>query len=409
MNETATWSWQARDATGRLLRGTQAATDAAEVASRLRSEGRIVLSIDRAMRDGLHSAGKKRLFAGKASSAAVSSFIRQLSVMLDAGVPVVEAIEVVRLQTADPTLSKELVVVRDEVENGGSLSDAFARFPTTFPPVAVGLVRAAEAVGDLSGMFEQLADWLQREQRIRRQVRSALAYPVLLTIVGSLITILLVTFVMPRFEAIYAQRSADLPPLTEAVLGVGRFITSGWTIWIPSLLGITVLATVARRAKFVSRVLEVIRFDAPLLRSVIRPADLARTTRTLGVLLTAGVPLLDAIAICRGLSPWSRWSRFWDRIEEGARNGDGISDRFEAGDLVPGSARAMISAGERSGRLPAVLNRVADAADEDLEIAVKRVSVMLEPLAIIVIGSVIGVVAIALLLPVFKMSTIAGG
>ncbi|MDG2021294.1 MAG: type II secretion system F family protein [Phycisphaerales bacterium] len=409
MNETATWSWQARDATGRLLRGTQAAADAAEVASRLRSEGRIVLSIDRAMRDGIHSAVKRRPFARRVSSAAVSSFIRQLSVMLDAGVPVVEAIEVVRLQTTDQRLSDELAVVRDEVENGGSLSDAFAKFPSTFPPVAVGLVRAAEAVGDLSGMFEQLADWLQREQRIRRQVRSALAYPVLLAIVGSLITILLVTFVMPRFEAIYAQRSADLPPLTEAVLGVGRFITSGWKIWVPSLFVAVTFGAFARRTRFVNRMLEYVRFDAPLLRSVIRPADLARATRTLGVLLTAGVPLLDAITICRGLSPWNRWSRFWNRIEEGARNGDGIADRFEVGDLVPGSARAMIAAGERSGRLPAVLNRVADAADEDLEVAVKRVSVMLEPLAIVVLGSVIGVVAIALLLPVFKMSTIAGG
>ncbi len=409
MNETATWSWQARDATGRLLRGTQAAADAAEVASRLRAEGRIVLSIDRAMRDGIQSAVKRRPFAGRVSSAAVASFIRQLSVMLDAGVPVVEAIEVVRLQTADQRLSGELAVVRDEVENGGSLSDAFAKFPSTFPPVAVGLVRAAEAVGDLSGMFEQLADWLQREQRIRRQVRSALAYPVLLAIVGSLITILLVTFVMPRFEAIYAQRSADLPPLTEAVLGVGRFITAGWKVWVPSLAVAVAFGGFARRTRFVHRMLEHIRFDAPLLRSVIRPADLARATRTLGVLLTAGVPLLDAITICRGLSPWSRWSRFWDRIEEGARNGDGIADRFEGGDLVPGSARAMIAAGERSGRLPAVLNRVADAADEDLEVAVKRVSVMLEPLAIVVLGSVIGIVAIALLLPVFKMSTIAGG
>jgi type IV pilus assembly protein PilC len=409
MNETATWSWQARDATGRLVRGTQAATNAAEVASRLRSEGRIVLSIDRSMRDGIQSAVKKNLFAGKASSAAVAAFIRQLSVMLDAGVPVVEAIEVVRLQTSDQRLSGDLEIVRDEVENGGSLSDAFARFPSTFPPVAVGLVRAAEAVGDLPGMFEQLADWLQREQRIRRQVRSALAYPVLLAIVGSLITILLVTFVMPRFEAIYAQRSAQLPALTEAVLGVGRFITSGWKIWLPSLLGAAILATFARRTKLVNQLFEIIRFDAPLLRSVIRPADLARTTRTLGVLLAAGVPLLDAISICRGLSPWSRWSRFWDRIEEGARNGDGISDRFEAGSLIPGSARAMIAAGERSGRMPTVLNRVADAADEDLEVAVKRVSVMLEPLAIIVLGSVIGVVAIALLLPVFKMSTVVSG
>ena len=196
--------------------------------------------------------------------------------------------------------------------------------------------------------------------------------------------------------------------MTEGVLATGRFVTTGWRIWGPAGFAIIVTGMFARRTPVVRRVLERIRFDGPMLRAVIRPADLARVTRTLAVLLKAGVPLLDAITICRGLSPWSRWARFWDGIEERARNGDGISEGFDVGELVPGSGRAMITAGERSGRLPEVLERVADAADEDLDVAVKRVSVTLEPLAIIVLGGVIGVVAIALLLPVFKMSTIAG-
>ena len=408
MSETATWSWQARDATGRLVRGTQTASDAAEVASRLRAEGRVVLAIDRTIGAAVRSERTGILPRRRASSAAVAAFVRQLSVMLDSGVPVVEAIDVVRGQTSDRRLADDLVQVRDEVENGGDLSDAFARSPETFPPVAVGLVRAAEAVGDLPGMFERLADWLQREQKIRRQVRSALAYPAILAVVGSAITILLVAFVMPRFEAIYAQRSAELPPLTEGVLATGRFVTTGWRIWGPGLFAIVVTGMFARRTTTVLRIVERIRFDAPMLRAVIRPADLARVTRTLAVLLKAGVPLLDAITICRGLSPWRRWGRFWDGIEERARNGDGIAEGFDVEELVPGSGRAMIAAGERSGRLPEVLERVADAADEDLDVAVKRVSVTLEPLAIIVLGGVIGVVAIALLLPVFKMSTIAG-
>ncbi len=408
MSETATWSWQARDAAGRLLRGTQTASDASEVAARLRSEGRVVLAIDRTLGDSVRSEGGGILPRRRASSAAVASFVRQLSVMLDSGVPVVEAIDVVRGQTSDRRLADDLVMVRDEVESGGNLSDAFGRSPQTFPPVAVGLVRAAEAVGDLPGMFERLADWLQREQRIRRQVRSALAYPAILAVVGSAITILLVAFVMPRFEAIYAQRSAELPPLTEWVLTAGRFVTTGWRIWIPAIVLTTVFGALARQARPVRSLLERIRFDAPLLRAVIRPADLARAMRTLAVLLKAGVPLLDAISICRGLSPWGRWRRFWDGIEERARNGEGIADGFDVDELVPGSGRAMIAAGERSGRLPEVLGRVADAADEDLEVAVKRVSVTLEPLAIVVLGGVIGVVAIALLLPVFKMGSIAG-
>ena len=146
--------------------------------------------------------------------------------------------------------------------------------------------------------------------------------------------------------------------------------------------------------------IERLRFDTPVLRSVVRPADLVRATRTLGVLVGAGVPLLDAIQICRGLSPWRRWAAFWDAVESSVRDGRGLADRFEQTGLVPLSARAMVAAGERSGQLSKVLDRVADAADEDLETAVKRVGVLLEPLAILVLGSVIAVVAIALLLPV---------
>jgi type II secretory pathway component PulF len=214
---------------------------------------------------------------------------------------------------------------------------------------------------------------------------------------------------MPRFESIYAQKQTALPPLTEAVLAFGRVLTQGWPMWGPGLAVAIIGALGAARTTTGRSIIERIRFELPLVRSITRPADLARATRTLAVLLASGVPILDAIDICRALSPWQRWARFWDGIETSVRDGRGLSERFQSDGLVPTSARAMVSAGERAGRLPEVLHRVADAADEDLEIAVKRVGVMLEPAAILILGSVIAVVAIALLLPVFKMSAVVGG
>ncbi len=409
MEEQTTWSWEARDASGTLHRGTVAAACAADVAARLRSEGRVVLgvepAIDGSIRDRRRST--QSLLGRSVDRTAVAGFIRRLAVMLDAGVPLAEALTIEETQAVDP-LRTSIADVRDQVESGTALSSAMSEHERFFPSVAIGLVRAAEAVGDLPGMLMQLADWMHREQKLRRQVRNALAYPTMLAVVGTVITVLLITLVMPRFEAIYAQRETTLPPITEFVLGCGRFLVDGWSAWGPGLLVVGGSLLLLARTTSGRSLIERMRFDTPVLRSVVRPADLVRATRTLGVLVGAGVPLLDAIQICRGLSPWRRWAAFWDAVESSVRDGRGLADRFERASLVPLSARAMVAAGERSGQLSKVLDRIADAADEDLETAVKRVGVLLEPLAILVLGSVIAVVAIALLLPVLKMGTVVG-
>ncbi len=409
MQEQTTWSWQARDASGTLHRGTIAAACAADVASRLRGEGRVVLGIERAIDNPIVERRRPgTILKGRSvDRTTVAGFIRRLAVMLEAGVPLAEALSIEEAQAVDP-LKSAIVDVRERVESGAALSEAMSEHGRVFPSVAIGLVRAAEAVGDLPGMLTQLADWMQREQKLRRQVRSALAYPAMLAVVGTVITVLLITLVMPRFEAIYAQRQTTLPPITEFVLGCGRFLVQGWSAWGPGLLVLGGGLVLGLRTTVGRAFLERLRFDFPIVRNVVRPADLVRAMRTLGVLVGAGVPLLDAIQICRGLSPWQRWSSFWHGIESSVRDGRGLADRFEMSGLVPPSARAMVAAGERSGQLARVLDRVADAADEDLEIAVKRVGVLLEPLAILILGSIIAVVAIALLLPVFKMGTVVG-
>ena len=257
-------------------------------------------------------------------------------------------------------------------------------------------------------MFGRLADWIGREQRIVRQVRAVLAYPAVLAVVGSAITVFLVTAVLPRFEAIYAQRSAELPALTEVVLSIGRFISGDWVIWFPGALLIVMMALLMRESDAVLRLRERARFDIPVFRGVCRPAEIGRAFRTWSILLSAGVPLLDAVSICRDLSPWRRWGLFWDEVEKSVRDGRGVSEALQDSTLVSPSAKAMVAAGERGGRLPETLGIIADAADEDLDAAVKRTSTLVEPLAIVVLGSVVGVVAIALLLPVFRMSSMAG-
>ena len=374
----------------------------------VRHEGKVVLGVKPGAAGVASPSASTRSGGRSVPRSEVLEFSRQVSVMLEAGVSLTEALEAFSNQSQSMRISSEIDSVRQEVSEGDQLSSAFARRDRTFPPVATGLIRAAEAVGDLPGMFSRLADWIGREQRILRQVRAALAYPAVLAVVGSAITVFLVTAVLPRFEAIYAQRAADLPPLTEWVLSIGRFISGDWMFWVPGLLVVGLLALLMRDSDTMLGVRERARFDLPVVRNVCRPAQIGRVFRTWSILLAAGVPLLDAVSICRDLAPWRRWAQFWDEVEKSVREGRGVSEALQESTLVSPSAKAMVSAGERGGRLPETLAIVADAADEELDVAVKRTSTLVEPLAIVVLGSVVGVVAIALLLPVFKMSSIAG-
>lgn len=408
MTEVATWSWKARDPSGNLLSGATAAASAQEVASRLRSEGKVVLGVQPGATTEAMTRRASRSGGRSVPRAEILEFSRQIAVMLDAGVSLTEALEAFSRQSETMRIAREVDAIRHEVAEGEPLSAAFARRRRTFPPVATGLMRAAEAVGDLPGMFARLADWIGREQRIVRQVRAALAYPAVLAVVGTAITVFLVTAVLPRFEAIYAQRSAELPALTEFVLSVGRFISGDWIIWFPGALLIAMMALLMRESDAMLRLRERGRFDIPVFRGVCRPAEIGRAFRTWSILLSAGVPLLDAVSICRDLSPWRRWGLFWDEVEKSVRDGRGVAEALQESPLVSPSAKAMVAAGERGGRLPETLGIIADAADEDLDAAVKRTSTLVEPLAIVVLGSVVGVVAIALLLPVFRMSSMAG-
>ena len=408
MAELATWSWRARDTAGNLLSGVLTAPSAQEVASRLRSEGKVVLGVKRGAQAGASTSVTTRPGGRSVPRAELLEFSRQISVMLEAGVSLTEALEAFVEQSSEMRIAREVDLVRREIAEGEQLSASVARRSRTFPPVFSGLMRAAEAVGDLPGMFSRLADWIGREQRIARQVRSALAYPVVLAFVGAAITIFLVTTVLPRFESIYAQRSAELPPITEFVLSAGKVLSQDWMIWLPIVSGLVALMMVFRGSDLVLGVRERLRFGLPVVRGVAGPAESARAFRTLSILLAAGVPLLDAVAICRELSPWRRWRALWDGVEDAAREGRGIVDALQEAPMVSPSTRAMIAAGERGGRLPETLARIADAAEEDLEIAVKRTSTLLEPMAILVLGSVVGVVAIALLLPVFRMGSMVG-
>jgi type II secretory pathway component PulF len=417
-----TFAFRALDASGGEVSGTMAASSAQEVARRLRAEGRTVLSIDRDMgaaglsvagRPGPTAAGRGPVvrWRGRARPrrADVAALCRHLGTMVEAGVPLSEALDAASEDGVRPEIRPFVARLADEVRGGAPLSQSLAAQAGVVPPVVVALVRAAESSGQPGAMLLRAADHLQRQERLLRQLRAAASYPVFMLATGSAIVAALLVFVLPRFAAIYAERGSVLPWPTQALLAASDLVR-GHAAALGAGAAILVAAGfAARRSAAAARLADRIRFGAPVVGRLSRLAFVALSARTLSTLLSSGIHLLDAIAICRGLVPGARTDRFWSTVDGRLRNGGSLVDALREESLLPPGVVAMVAAGERSGRIPDVLGRAADFAEEDLETALKQATSMLEPVLILVFGTVLGGVAIALLLPLFGVAKVAAG
>ncbi len=416
LDANATFVFRAIDAQGRESSGTLSAPSAAEVAFRLRREGKTVLEV---ARDAL-----ARSSASTPNEAPSTAFIfaskrvrrsdpidlcRQVGVMVESGVGIVEALDAYATEGARPEFKEIVESIRLEVSSGVPLSQAFAKRSDAFPPVVSALTRAAEATGQLGAMLARAAEHLARIEKIRRQVKAAATYPAFMLGTGLLIVGLLVAFVLPRFAKLYEDRGAELPMMTKSLLWIGRTIGDhGISILIGAAM-LVVASAVWSRSNGARNLFDRLLFGLPVIGRLVRAAFVARSMRTLSTLLSSGIHLLDAIAIVRSLDRSPRTERFWSSVDASVREGRLLADSVRRERLLPMTVASMIAAGERGGRLSEVLERVASFAEEDLEIAIKQAMSLLEPMLVVVLGSVLGGLAIALLLPLFSLSKVVAG
>jgi type IV pilus assembly protein PilC len=329
--------------------------------------------------------------------------------MAEAGVPLSEALASAAEEGGRDEFRPFVRQLATEIESGVPLSEAFGRRGREVPSLVVALVRAAEATGQLGPMLLRASEHLRRAERLSKQVRAAASYPFLMLGAGTVVVLALLIFVLPRFAKIYADRGADLPWPTQLLLTVSdAFRSNGLMLGVSVGLGILALVALARSDAW-DRLIDRVRFGLPVVGRLARLSFVATTCRTLATLLASGIHLLDAIAICRGLSRSPRALRFWDAIDAKLRDGGTLVEALRGESLLPASVIAMVAAGERSGRLPDVLGRAADFAEEDLETGLKQATSLLEPVLILLFGSVLGAVAIALLLPLFSVAKVASG
>ena len=413
MNVASTYAYRARDQHGQPVTGTLSADSPEKVASQLRIDGLVLTGL----RDASVSAQveadvlmvQARQRARRVRRGDVVSMCQELGVMLESGVTLSEALSAVTAQAKRPEFRAVLTSVTDEVCGGMPFSEALSRRARIFPQVMVSLVRASEASGTMAEMLLRISEYLGAEEKTARQVRGALIYPAFMFGTGAVVVLFMMIFILPRFAKIYEMRSASLPGPTRILMGLGDFVSTQWMYYVPTLLVTVIVAFLWQRSEQGIWVRDWLKLHIWGLRDIFQNLYLTRASRTMSTLLAAGVNLLDVIAICRSITGNRVFNRVWSDMETRVRDGLPLSTAFTESAEMPPNVSSMVTAGERSGRLPEVMEKIAIFSQERLESSVKKATTMIEPIMIIGMGLLVGAVALALLLPIFKMGGVVAG
>ncbi len=331
-------------------------------------------------------------------------FFSQLSVMLSAGVPVAVALDGIARQSDRLKLRQVLNQVLKQVEAGSALSSALLAWPKVFEPTAVHLVRAGESCGDLPGMLVRVCQLLERDYDLRKKLKGAIMYPCAMLGLAVTTIVFLFTFILPRFRILYAGKEQFLPRPTRMLLGLGDFVS---THWLPVLVGLVASAAFliwflrTPRGKNVS---DLALLSLPVLGGVIRKFSLARSVRSLGVLLQSGVPVLAALELARELAASQRLKQAWEYVRLRVADGGRIHEGMAGQGWFPGTLVQMTAMGEAGGSLEQVLVRIGEFYDKEAETSVSEATALIEPAMVVIVGCVVGFIAMSIMLPIFNMS-----
>ena len=402
----ARFAYVARSSGGESLQGEVAAPSQSEAARLLRGEGKFVVAL-RELAEQLDPAQVEvSLSRRRVSRDDVIHFASQLGIMIEAGVPITEAISGMMEQSSPGAFRRLLADLVGQLEAGREFSAVLARHPKAFKPMFVNLVRAAEASGTLGPMLQRCARYLREERDTRRRVRRAMIYPVLLLVMCLGVTVFLMTYLLPKFTVIYAGKEATLPRPTLVLMAVSGWLTTWWKVWASTLVGTIALSWAYLRSARGRPAANWLALHLPIIGQMYHKTLLTRSLRTLGTLVDAGVSMLDSVTIARNVSRNHYFEQMWDRVSERLHHGEQLSNPLHGDPLVPRFIVQMIYSGERSGQLGSVLTRVGEFLEEDLRVTVQAATKMIEPVMICIMGTLVGSIAIALLLPIFTISRV---
>ncbi len=340
---------------------------------------------------------------GGVSSKQLCTFTRQFSTLQDAGLPVLRSLKILEHQMKPGVLKNALLDVVDDVESGSTLSEAFAKHPKCFDRLYVNMVKAGEAGGALEVILQRLADFKEKAQSLKRRITGAMVYPVVVILVAVSILSFIMIYIIPKFENIFKDFGFRLPDLTLALMATSKWFVNYWYCLPLFPLGIWLLIKLIRLNKTGNYVMDRIKLFVPVMGQIIEKTVIARTTRTLGTLVSSGVPILEALSITRETCTNAVFERMYLKVYESIREGETIAQPMKESRMVDDMVVNMIDVGEETGDLDTMLYKIADVYDEEVNVLVEGLISLLEPLMIVVLGLIIGTIVIALFMPLIKL------
>ena len=394
-----------------MQNGVMTAQDAATAASMLRSQNHHVLQLSPAMasKSEVSSMLKKLNYSSGPTQKDILDFTTQLAVMIRAGISIRNALDGIADQVQNQSFKKTLVQIKVDIEAGKQFSEAIARHPKLFGPLYVNMVRASEMSGSFARMLDRIAAYLAQEIETRRMVLGASIYPGVIATMAIGVTVFLLTFVLPKFATVFKGKESALPGPTKFLMALSNFTVEYWWVMLAVALAGIIGFLAFIRTELGGFWWDKFKLTAPLMKRMFRALYISRSLHTMGELLNAGVPMLDTISITADVSGNRLYHRMWRAVHSSVKQGKKIQTTLGRSNLLPKSVVQMISAGEESGKLGEVLDEISTYYNKLLRDAIKSVTSMIEPLMIVLMGSVVGFIAMAIILPIFKMSSLVSG
>lgn len=391
--------WEGVDKQGKKMRGEMEAASVAFVNATLRRQGINPVKVQKRGKS-LFSARKKKI---KTKDIAV--FTRQLATMLTAGIPVAQAFDIVGKGHENPSMQDLIIGIKNDIESGTNMTAALSKHPLYFDALYCNLVGAGEQAGILDSILDKVATYKEKIEAIKGKIKSALFYPTAVIVVAFIITAILLYFVIPQFESLFKDFGADLPALTKMVIGLSRGFQEYWYLIIGGIVGTVAFATYSyKRSVKAQHAMDRFLLRAPVIGEIVKKATIARFTRTLGTMFAAGVPLVEALDSVAGASGNRVYYEGTVAIKADVSTGMQLQAAMNATGLFPNMVVQMVAIGEESGELDAMLNKVADSYEREVDDAVAGLSSLLEPIIMAFLGIVIGGLVIAMYLPIFKLA-----
>ena len=394
------FAWEGVDKKGKKVRGDMVAAGDAFVNATLRRQGITVTKVKK----------QKSLSKKKITAKDITLFTRQLATMMKAGVPLLQSFDIVAKGHSNPSVQKLLLDIKADVETGSSLTQSFSKYPLYFDALFCNLVNAGEQAGILDTVLDRLATYNEKMLAIKGKIKSALFYPMSIVVVAFVITAVIMIFVVPAFKDLFSSFGADLPAPTLVVMAMSDFFVAYW--W--AIFGVTggsiwFFFYTWKRSVKMQHVMDRLMLKLPVFGTLLEKSAIARWTRTLSTMFAAGVPLVDALESVAGAAGNILYYDATKKIQSEVSTGTSLTNSMQNSDVFPNMVLQMVAIGEESGALDSMLSKVADFYEAEVDDMVDALSSLMEPIIMVVLGTLIGGLVIAMYLPIFKMGQAVGG